>query len=503
MEIDNTPEFEKDTEIEIVERSRTDLLNFTIAMKDDYSVNWHHRKLAKKLTDFALGKIQFLMVFMPPRHGKSELVSRKLPAFLHGLYPDAEIMAASYLDSLAGDMTIDVQNVIDSPMYKRIFPETSIWPPGTSYTKGTRNSSEHHIVGRRGKYRGQGVGGSFTGKGANFIIVDDPIKGREIADSVAFRERLWNFYNNDLFSRLETNLQTGRKGQVLITQTRWHEDDLSGRLLELMAKDPNAAQFEIVNFPAIKENNENPEDHRQVGQALWPEKYDVPQLAQIRSTIGERAWGSLYQQDPKPHGATIFSADMFRYGDLPQVFDWRFITGDTAYKENQENDNTCFSQWGVVGKQLYLIGVWYKQVQAIHIKSEAEPFIRRFVNYGYRGTYIEPKGHGIYLNQCWRNAGLMIPDENEIEEFFSDRRMDKVERANNAAPQIAGSYVIINKDLVNSAPQAQETHGIKEILVKQCLGFPKVKHDDFVDTLIDAIKMVHGQPVSILDAFGG
>lgn len=203
-------ELDKDLEYELTYRAQREILAFTVCTKSDYAVNWHHRELAKKLDAFARGDIKYLMVFMPPRHGKSELVSRRFPAFLHGLYPDCEIMAASYLDSLAGDMTIDVQNIIDSKEYKKIFPKTNIWPPGTSYTKGTRNSTEHHIVGRRGKYRGQGVGGSFTGKGANFIIIDDPIKGREIADSETFRERLWNFYNNDLFSRLETNLETGR-----------------------------------------------------------------------------------------------------------------------------------------------------------------------------------------------------------------------------------------------------------------------------------------------------
>ena len=238
-------QIDKDIDRTHREQARHGILSFTTYTKSDYQVSWHHRVLAKKLNAWLRGDIKFLMVFMPPRHGKSELVSRRLPAFLHGLYPDAEIMAASYLDSLAGDMTIDVQNIIDSKEYQEVFPDTKIFSPRTPYTTGTRNSSEHHIVGRRGKYRGQGVGGSFTGKGANFIIVDDPIKGREIADSVAFRERLWNFYNNDLFSRLETNLETGRQGQILITQTRWHEDDLSGRLIENMNKEPGAVQWDI------------------------------------------------------------------------------------------------------------------------------------------------------------------------------------------------------------------------------------------------------------------
>lgn len=475
-------------------KCRSHLLAFTLHTKSDYAINWHHKVLAKALNKFVFGdpEYQFLMVFMPPRHGKSELVSRRLPAFIHGHYPDDEIMAASYLDTLAGDMCIDVQNIIDSKEYRDVFPQTRIFPPGTSYTKGTRNSSEHHIVGRRGKYRGQGVGGSFTGKGANWIIVDDPIKGREIADSETFRERLWNFYNNDLFSRLETNLQTGRQGRVLITQTRWHEDDLSGRLLELAKKESSAVQWKVIDLPAIRFTNDNEFDVRQIGEPLWPEKYNLEQLNQIKASAGPRAWSSLYQQNPVPSGGTIFKDSMFKFVELPTIYDYRFITADTAYTQKQESDFTVFSQWGVIGTQLYLINVWMRQIKASDIETQALPFIKSFVNYGYRGTWIEPKGHGIYLNQIWSRAGLMIPDEHLIKEFYSDRRLDKSERANNAAPYLSNGFVGINKELGN-----------KEDLVAQCLGFPKVKHDDFVDTLVDAVKMVHNRKVGILDVIGG
>lgn len=471
-----------------IERARKSILNFTLYTKKDYQVNWHHEALAKKLDDFVFGKIQYLMVFMPPRHGKSELVSRHLPAFIHGVYPDTEIMCASYLDSLAGDMTIDVQKIIDSPEYKEVFPATSIYPIRTSYTEGTRNSSEHHIVGRQGKYRGQGVGGSFTGKGANFIIVDDPIKGREIADSETFRERLWNFYNNDLFSRLETNLETGRKGQVLITQTRWHESDLSGRLLELMKKERGAVQWEIVDFPAIKVSNENKDDPREIGEALWPAKYNLEQLNQIKTTIGPRAWSSLYQQNPVSDGGNIFKDEMFELSDCPGGYDFIFTTADTAYDEKRENDFTCFSVWGFKKGVLYLIDVFHRQVKAVEVENLIIPFLKKHVKYGYRGTYIEPKGHGIYLNQALASKGIMIPSPSVISDFYQDRRFDKVARANNVVPHLFSRKVYFNKQI----PRVEE-------YVTQCLGFPKVKHDDFVDTFVDALKIVYSSEKGILD----
>lgn len=479
---------EREVDEIFIELARKDLLAFTLYTKEDYQVNWHHRELAKKLNLFALGKVKYLMVFMPPRHGKSELVSRRLPAFLHGLYPDCEIMAASYLDSLAGDMSIDVQKIIDSKEYQEVFPDTKIYSAGTRHTYGTRNSTEHHIIGKRGKYRGQGVGGSFTGKGANFIIVDDPIKGREVADSVAFRERLWEFYNNDLFSRLETNLKDGRQGQILITQTRWHEDDLSGRLLDLMHKEPSAVQWEILNYPAIRVDLDTDSDPRQIGEALWSEKYNLVQLSEIRASAGPRVWSSLYQQSPVPDGGGLFKDSMFEFADLPGGYDWTFITADTSYKEKQENDFTVFSYWGVKGDQLYLIQVFRKQMRAADVESAIEPFIRTVSTYGFRGAWIEPKGHGIYLNQSFAKKGMMVPSESDIEEFYKDRRFDKAERANNIVPHLAFRKVYISNSIVD-----------KEELVAECLHFPKGRHDDFCDTLVDGCKMVYCRSVSLLD----
>lgn len=469
--------------------ARKDVLAFTKLTKPDYAINWHHKNLARKLNAFARGEIKNLMVFMPPRHGKSELVSRRFPTWLQGLYPNAEIFAASYLDTLASEMTIAVQNIIDSPIYRTIFPDTKILPQGSKYSLGIRNSSEHTIIGQsKGKYRGQGVGGSFTGKGANFIIIDDPIKGREIADSVAFRERLWKFYLDDLFSRRETDLVSGREGQILITQTRWHEDDLSGRIINQMKKEADAAQFEIIEYPAIRVDIDDPTDPRTVGEALWPEKYNVKQLHEIKTTQGPRGWSSLYQQNPVPDGGGLFNEKMFRFDDIPAQFDWEFITADTSYKEKQVNDFTVFTAFGVIGEQLYVTDVFRKQMKASDIEAAVEPFIRSKIKYSYRGTYIEPKGHGIYLNQAWAKKGLLIPGETAILEFYKDRRFDKVERANNAAPHLANRFVIINKNLEN-----------KEELLLECLAFPNGKHDDFVDTLVDGVKMVYSRTISILD----
>lgn len=473
-----------------VYNSRRSLLAFTCYTKPDYQVAWHNQLLASKLDAWVRGEIKNLMIFMPPRHGKSELVSRRLPAYLHGLYPDEEIMAVSYLDNLASEMCTAAQKIMDSPEYADVFPGTKILDPRRPYTEGIRNSLAHTIVGRKGRYMSAGVGGSFTGKGANRILIDDPIKGREIADSEAFRERLWQMWLNDLKTRLETNLQTGKRGQCLMTLTRWHEDDLAGRCIDLMRKDPKAMQWEILKLPAVREDLDDPNDKRAVGEALWPQKYNLQDLEEIKAGLKHeiRAWSSVYQQTPVPGDGNYFKEHMFKFVDPPAQFHWVFCTADTAYKEKEQNDFTVFSVWGVNGEELFLIDVFRKQIRSSDIELLVEPFLKRHISYGYRATLIEPKGHGIYLNQKWATKGLMIPSELDLTEFYKDRHLDKCERANNAIPQLAYRTVYISNHIAEG-----------ESLIAEALGFPNTKHDDWVDTLIDAIKRVYSHTPSILD----
>lgn len=468
--------------LDSIERARKGILGFTLYTKPDYKVNWHHRILCNAINRWLSGEWTRLMVFMPPGHGKSEITSRRLPAFLHGIDPDSEIMGASYSSSLADDMTADVQKIIDSPAYRDVFPETRIVPEGERHPVYIRNREEHHILGHAGKYRGQGVGGSFTGKRAKYGLIDDPIKGRQDADSVAFREMLWKWYSNDFRTRVAMG---GMK--ILLTQTRWHEDDLAGRLLELAKKDKLADQWHVLILPAVREDMENADDPRELGAALWPDAYPLKELYTHRAA-DLRAFEALYQQTPVSGTGQLFKSEMFDFTEMPPLFDYTFVTADTAYKDKQENDFHCFTAWGVLKGEPYINDVWMEQLKANDVEAPAERFIRQHMRYGFRGAYIEPKGHGIYLNEAFRRKGIMIPSENDMKEFFADRRWDKVERANNVVPHLANRKVHINKNLAN-----------KEQLVAQALKFPRAKHDDFVDTLIDGVKLVFTRQVGILD----
>lgn len=284
-----------------------------------YSTGWHHRVLCSALDRFAAGEIRRLMVFMPPQHGKSELVSRRLPAFILGRQPTARIITASYSADLASKMNRDVQRVLDGDAYRRLFPTSRLGGKSIRAVTGPqplRNADEFEIVGEivgegdrlsGGWYKAAGVGGGITGRSMDFGIIDDPIKGREEAESLAERENVWGWYNGDFLSRSHNDTR------ILLTCTRWHPDDLAGRLLKAAAEDPKADQWEVVCFPAIRVTLDDPRDPRQPGEALWPERHSLASLEAKRAG-SPYDWDSVYQQNPTTKEGAEFPREWFDGG---------------------------------------------------------------------------------------------------------------------------------------------------------------------------------------------
>ncbi len=230
-------------------KARRSLLEFTRYTKPDYEVSWHHRLICQRLDALLRGEIRRLMVFAPPRHGKSELISRRLPAYYLGRDPDASIIACSYSAELAARMNRDVQRIIDDPAYARLFPATRLWSSQvrTVAKPGTwlRNSDLFEIVNHRGVYRAAGVGGGITGMGATLGIIDDPIKNEEEAYSATVRRNVLDWYKSTFYTRLE------KDSRIVLIMTRWHRGDLAGALLEEAAATPDADQWEVLSFPAL------------------------------------------------------------------------------------------------------------------------------------------------------------------------------------------------------------------------------------------------------------
>jgi hypothetical protein len=325
---------EKVIEADQIVKAQNSLLSFTEATKKDYHSSWHHKLFCSYLDKFVEGEIKKLMIFCPPRHGKSELVSRRLPAYIFGKSPDTSVIACSYGADLASRMNRDVQRIMSQPEYAKIFPKTKLWDKNVrSVADGSylRNSEIFEIVNHKGVYRCAGVGGGITGMGGHRLILDDPIKNAEEAYSKVYREKVWEWYTSTFFTRLE------KDGGICITLTRWHDDDIAGRLLKL----PDAAEWTIVSLPALREDLDNPEDPREMGQALWPEKYNKKALSSIKTTIGSRDWNSLYRQQPTSESGDLFQKHFWRFykqSQLPHRFDMLSISCDMAFKDTKTSD---------------------------------------------------------------------------------------------------------------------------------------------------------------------
>lgn len=272
-----------------------------------YSANWHHALLARHLDRFARGECRRLIVSMPPQHGKSELVSRRLPPFILGLDPDQRVIGTSYGASLASDFNRDCQRVMDSDAYGRLFPQSALGERNIRTVAGPdalRNSEVFEVAGRLGSYRCAGVGGPISGKPADKIICDDLLKNREEADSPTVRNNVWRWFTSVVMARCHND--TG----ILMCATRWHPDDPIGRLVKLMEDDPTADRWEVLTLPAVREEAAHPEDPRQVGEALWPARHSLESLLR-KKAASLTDWWSIYQQRPRAEGALEWPDEHF------------------------------------------------------------------------------------------------------------------------------------------------------------------------------------------------
>ena len=290
------------------------LEGFILYNNHNYSAGWVHKEICKALDQFLVDvqnkKSPRLIICMPPRHGKSELVSRYFPAYAFGRNPDLQIIATSYSADLSQRFNRDVQRIIDSEPYKEIFPRTSLNSTNVrTNASGSyiRTSDLFEIVNHKGAYRSCGVGGGITGAGADVLIIDDAVKDRAEANSLTIRNSIWDWYTSTAYTRLSPG------GGVIVMATRWSIDDLIGRLLNHMAEGTGDV-FKVISYPAIAEKDEK---YRKIGEALHPERYPIEQLEAIKTTIGTRDWEALYQQHPAPEGGAIFKSERLRHWDLP------------------------------------------------------------------------------------------------------------------------------------------------------------------------------------------
>lgn len=426
----------------------------------DYEKNWHHEVMCDYLDKFARLEIKRLMIFTPPRYGKSELVSRRLPAFILGREPSAPIITASYGADLARRMNRDVQRIIDDESYRRLFPETTLSGKNiktVAYGSWLRNSDEFEVVEYNGYYRGAGVGGAITGMGMKYGIIDDPVKNRQDADSQTVRDGIWEWYT----STFRTRLAPG--GGILLTMTRWHPDGLEARLLDLAASNPKADKWTVISFPAIYEGGAT-YDTRQIGEPLWPTRYDLDELEATKAT-SQRDWNALYQQRPAATEGDMLKRQWFTIADVAPVQAQRVRYWDKA--GSLAGDYTAGVLMARSGDGLFYIedvvrGQWSALERERVIKQTAQMDKQR---YGHVTIWQEQEpgsgGKESAENTVRNLAGFTIKTERVTG--------DKVTRAYPFAAQCEAGNVKLISGAWNGA------------YLDELTEFPNGKHDDQVD----------------------
>jgi len=431
------------------------LIAYTTALYPTFEAPWHLRVLAEKLEAVARGENKRLMVFMPPRHGKSLLSSWHFPAWYLGRNPQRSIIAASYSQDLASDFGRKVRNTIVSDRHATIFPR--------SVLASDSSSIQRFALTEGGSYFAVGRGGPLTGRGADLLLIDDPIKDREEAESPAVRRALHTWFSQVAFTRLQPG------GAVIVINTRWHEEDLSGHLLQEHADEGWA----VVSLPAIAEEDE---EHRQEGEALWPERWPAAQLAKTRPIVGPAGWASLYQQRPAAAEGAIFKRTWWgRYTMVPRDFLRVVQSWDTAFKAGEANDYSACTTWGETSTGFYLLNAWRGRIEFPELVRKARELA---AEWSPSAVLVEDKASGQSLVQSLK-ASTSLPV------LPIKVGSDKVSRANAVTPTIAAGRVHL--------PQAADW---LEVFTDDLSQFPYGKHDDFTDTTTMALAYLTGRTAS-------
>jgi predicted phage terminase large subunit-like protein len=421
-------------------KARKSLIDFTQYTLPQYIEAKHHTLIAQKLEAVERGEIDRLMINMPPRHGKSELASRRFPAWFLGRHPTKSIIAASYNSDLASDFGRQVRNIVSSGEYTPLFQ--------TALAEDSRAANRWNTS-QGGSYVAAGVGTAITGRGADVFLIDDPIKDRQEADSETQRQTVWDWYTSTAYTRLAPG------GRIIVIQTRWHEDDLSGKLLAEQAR--GGDKWDVLELPAIN-------DH---GEALWPDFYDLAALERIRTVLPARDWSALYQQRPAPDEGDYFKREWFRFYNTVPHHLRTYGASDYAVTA-KGGDYTVHVVAGVdPDDNLYILDVWRAQ-------SESHVWVDAFIDLVAKH---KPLNWGEEQGQIIKSLGPFIDKRMRERRVYCRREQmasvaDKPTRARSFQARAAMGKVY----LPHNAPWVADVLG-------EMLNFPVGKHDDAVDAL--------------------
>jgi len=327
----------------VTQVAKDSLIDFSILTHHSYKPNWHHEVIADVLESIERGEVDRVILMVPPRHGKSELASIRFPAWYLGRHPRKEVITASYSADLAVDFGSKTRTLVESSQYQSIF-ETKLRPDERSRGKWLTNKG--------GGYTSVGIGGPITGRGADLLVIDDPIKNREEAESQVYRDKVWNWYTSTAYTRLE------KGGAVVLILTRWHMDDIAGRIMA--SEDAN--RWKVLRLPAIAERDD---EYRKEGEVLWNDKYNYDELMNTKRVVGTYDWASLYQQTPILGESQEFKPHFFQtrtQEEVDRINTRKFLTIDTAISKKASADYTGLCDNSVDSENFWNLKAWRTKV---------------------------------------------------------------------------------------------------------------------------------------------
>ena len=430
-------------------RCQDDFLFYVEHMWPEFICGRHHKIFAEKLNKVATGEIKRLIVNMPPRHTKSEFASTFFPSFIMGKKPKMKIMQTTHTGELAVRFGRKVRNLMDQKEYKDVFPEVKLQADNKSAGRWETNKG--------GEYFAAGVGGAVTGRGADLLIIDDPHSEQDAMSPNAL-ESAWEWYTSGPRQRLQPG------GAIVLVMTRWSSIDLTAKLLESQ-KEPLADQWEMIEFPAIFPETDNP---------LWPEFWPKDELLKVKSSIPGIKWNAQWMQNPTAEEGAIIKRDWWKRWKHKSIPPVKYImqSYDTAFSKNQTADFSAISTWGVFKPSedspdcLILLDCQKGRWDFPELKEIA---MREYTYWECDMVLIEAKASGTPLTQELRRIGIPVVN------YSPTRGHDKHSRMHSVAPIFESGMVY--------APQKT----FAEDMIEECASFPFGANDDLCDTMTQAL----------------
>jgi len=429
------------------ERARNTFMGFVERVWPEFISGRHHKIMAQAFERVARGECKRLIINMPPRHTKSEFASYLLPAWFLGKYPNKKIIQSSNTGELAVGFGRKVRNLVDTEVYREIFPELTLQQD--SKAAGRWNTS------KGGDYFAIGVGGTVTGKGANVLIIDDPHSEQEAALAASNPEvfdKVYEWYTSGPRQRLQPG------GAIVIVMTRWAQRDLTGQVLKA-AHNRGGEQWEVIEFPAIMPS----------GNPLWPEFWSLGELEALRTELPNSKWQAQYQQNPIGNESAIVKRDWWKWWEQERPPECEYIlqSWDTAFEKTQRADYSAGTTWGIFYNDedhslpnIILLNTYKRRVEWVQLKKDV---FNEYEEWEPDSVIVEKKATGAPLIYELRAMGI------PVQEYTPSRGQDKIARLNSVSDIIASGKVWVPR-----TAWAEE-------LVDEVAAFPSGEHDDLVD----------------------